>query len=104
MGACSRGYKAGGRTSPQQARGCREAIVSKLEAEAGGWLLLAKDVRAAIVGSDHCLDAFIAALVACAAACDRTIKPTHEQRGMYAEGWIHLPTLDSLRCLTPGGV
>jgi hypothetical protein len=100
-----RGYKAGGRTSPQLARGRREAIVSKLETEAGGWLLLATDVRAAIISSDHGFDAFIAALVACAAASDRTIKPTLEQRGMAdAEGWIHLPTSDSLRCLTPGGV
>jgi len=100
-----RGYKAVGRTSTRQAHGRREAIVRKLETEAGGWLLLAKDVRAALVANDHCLDAFVAALVACAAASDRTIKPMLEQRGLaHAEGWIHLPTSDSLRCLTPGGV
>lgn len=100
-----RGYKAGGRTSPQLAHGRREAIVSKLETEAGGWLVLAADARKQLLATDHCLDAFIAALVACAAASDRTIKPMLEQRGRaYAEGWIHLPTSDSLRCLTPGGV
>jgi predicted nuclease with RNAse H fold len=98
-----KGYKASGNTTPQQARDRRSAILAKLEAEAGGWLVLSDDAREACLDTDHCLDAFVSALVACAAATDDTIKPTLEQRGLaQVEGWIHLPEPASLARLAPG--
>lgn len=97
-----KGYKAGGNTTPQVARDRRAVILAKLEDEARSWLVLSDDVREACLASDHCLDAFLAALVACAAATDDTIKPTVDQRGMaHFEGWIHLPEPASLARLPP---
>jgi hypothetical protein len=100
-----RGYKAVGRTAPALARQRRQALVARLETVTGGWLVLASDVRDALVACGHCLDAFISALVAFAAATDCTLKPTVNQRGLaYVEGWIHLPTPGCLWHLAPGGI
>jgi len=99
-----KGYKHGGNTTPQQARDRRAVILAKLEDEARGWLVLSEDVRGACVASDHCLDALVAALVACATASDETIKPTTAQRGLaQCEGWIHLPEPESLHRLAARG-
>jgi len=56
--------------------------------------------HAACVASDHCLDAFVSALVAAAAAFDNTILPAPEEVGTTRlEGWIHLPKTGSLNSL-----
>lgn len=86
-------------------RNRRRDIVEGLEAAAGGWLILSDDVREKISTEHDCLDAMIAGIAACAAATDRTVKPTMEQRGAAQhEGWIHLPAADCLPTLAPGKV
>jgi hypothetical protein len=77
--------------------------MSGLERAAGTWLILPDDVREACIDSDDALDAFISSLAACAAATDRTMKPSVEQRGVARrEGWIHVPSPDSVFDLAPG--
>jgi hypothetical protein len=76
-----------------------------LEQAGAGWLIVPEDVRSECIKNDDCLDALIASLVACAAATDRTIKPMLDQRGAaQREGWIHLPSPDSIVSLAPGTV
>jgi hypothetical protein len=65
--------------------------------EALGPLVVSDEQRAEIVRTDHALDALICALVARAAATDRTRRPPPELRDVAArEGWIHLPDEGSL--------
>jgi predicted nuclease with RNAse H fold len=102
-GLTHKGYKHGGGNLMAE-RNRRREIVGGLEAQAGGWLVISADVRDACVANDDCLDALVASLVACAAATDRTYKPTVVQRGeAQREGWIHLPSPDSITGLAPGG-
>lgn len=54
----------------------------------------------ALIGSDHCFDAFVCALVARAATLGLTAPPPEEAREVASrEGWIHLPREGSLRRL-----
>ncbi len=81
------GYKGG----PAKA-GQRERLVSELEGRADGWLRWADGSREACVRSDHALDAAVSALVARAAATDRTAWPQPAEAALARlEGWIHLP-------------
>lgn len=79
--------------------------MAQLERSAGAWLILTEDVREACKDNDGAFDAFIASLVACAAAIGSTSKPVLEQRGAAErEGWIHMPEPDSLESLAPASV
>jgi hypothetical protein len=100
-----KGYKANSGLSAADARTKRIATMASLERQAGAWLVLSEDVREACIDGDDAFDAFIASLVACAAATDSTFKPLVAQRGAaQREGWIHLPQPDSLASLAPGSV
>jgi len=96
-----RGYKTSGnseRKLGQRAR--REALLSELERLAE-WLRWKDDARDRCVESDDCLDAFLCALIARAAAVGLTAWPKKkkEWRAARSEGWIHLPRADSLSAL-----
>lgn len=100
-----KGYKANRGLSADDARTKRIDIMAALERSAGAWLMLSEDVRTACVERDHAFDAFVASLVACAAATDSTFGPLVEQRGAaQREGWIHLPVPGSLASLPPAAV
>ncbi|WP_445151170.1 DUF429 domain-containing protein [Baekduia sp. Peel2402] len=100
-----RRYRAGTRVEPRKAAGLRAAIVSGIEMEAAGWLTLDREVRRRLLASDRALDAFVAALVAMAAASGATLPPTLDQRdAAHFEGWVHLPEPDSLASLAPAGL
>jgi hypothetical protein len=87
-----KGYKANSGLSAADARKKRIATMASLERQAGAWLVLSEDVREACIDGDDAFDAFIASLVACAAATDSTFKPLVAERGAaQREGWIHLP-------------
>jgi predicted nuclease with RNAse H fold len=77
----------------------RDALVGAVTARAG--ITLSEEHRALCVASDHVLDALLCALVARAAATDRTHQPPSQlDREVIArEGWIHLPLEDSLETL-----
>ncbi|WP_445151160.1 DUF429 domain-containing protein [Baekduia sp. Peel2402] len=99
-----RRYRAGRHIEPRTAQGLRAAIVAGIETEAAGWLLLAGEARRRLLASDRALDAFIAALMAMAAASGATLLPTMEQRdSAHFEGWVHIPAEpDSLASLHAG--
>jgi predicted nuclease with RNAse H fold len=82
------GYKTGADAGEKRAR-----LVDSFWAASRAWLDWPDEARAECVRSDHCLDAFISALVTRAAQLKRTHKPqTVEQREAAAiEGWIHVP-------------
>lgn len=81
------------------------SILAGLEQASGAWLILSDDVRERCIESPTALDAFIASLVACAEATDRTLKPDITQLGTAVfEGWIHLPSPDSFETLAPAAV
>lgn len=86
-----KGYKRGDTT-----RAARAVIADALP-------FVDDELHAAFAESDDKLDAFIAALVARAAALGLTIRPTEEDRRLAElEGWIHVPeprSLDLLRSL-----
>jgi hypothetical protein len=87
-GLDSAGYK--------RERPARERLLEAL-APPAGWLVLSGRQRAELVRTDHALDALVCALVARAAATERTRRPPDELSGITAqEGWIHLPEVDSL--------
>jgi Protein of unknown function (DUF429) len=93
-----RGYKTSGNSERKRGqRAKREALLSELERSAD-WLRWQDDARARCVESDDCLDAFLCALIARAAAVGLTVWPKKkkEWRAARAEGWIHLPRADSL--------
>ena len=63
-------------------------------------LTIAPAVRNACIASDHCLDALVSALVTRAACVGLTDPPPPDDNGtLFEEGWIELPTADSLRLL-----
>lgn len=100
-----KGYKRNAGISAALARDKRVGILAKLERAAGAWLILSDDVREACIDNDDAFDAFIASLVACAAATDNTLRPLVEQRGAaQREGWIHLPSPASIESLAPAAV
>lgn len=100
-----KGYKTTSAATATTACNQRGAIVGHLERTAGSWLLLSKEVREACIDSDDAMDALISSLVACAAATGRTCGPSLEQlEAARREGWIHLPSQESLFDLAPGTV
>ena len=102
-----KGYKTrtGTEAAKQASRVLRKTIVDRIDTLGRTWLILPDDARAACLDSDDALDAFISSLVACAAATGETIAPTVGQRGAaQREGWIHLPTADSIERLAPARV
>lgn len=93
-----RGYKASGnRERKLGQRSKREALLNELEQRAD-WLRWEGDARDRCVESDDCLDAFLCALIARAAAVGMTAWPKQkkEWKAARAEGWIHVPRADSL--------
>jgi hypothetical protein len=77
----ARGYK--------REPGKRETLLHRLIADAAIDL---GSCEAALVRSDHALDAFLSALVARAAATDRVLDvPADHADDAGVEGWIHLP-------------
>jgi predicted nuclease with RNAse H fold len=92
-----KGYKTTASTPASEARLKREEIVALIEHVTGGWMTLTDDVRQACVQTDDQLDAFVSALVACAAATGVTVTPRSGRlAAARREGWIHLPYPDSL--------
>jgi predicted nuclease with RNAse H fold len=83
----------------------RDGVLSQLLERTAGRLRLADGVRAALVASDHALDAMLSALVAkVAARPDRITWPDaqiglDERERITVEGWIHLPPPQSLEQL-----
>lgn len=84
------------------ARQRRETLLTALLDELGDTFKISDRQRSDIASSDDCLDALVCALVACAAAKNRTTLPETPEHHDLArvEGWIHLPQPDSLRHLT----
>ncbi len=80
------------------ARDLRIQLVASLEGLIP--LTIAPVVRNACIASDHCLDALVSALVTRAACVGLTDPPPPDDNGtLFEEGWIELPTADSLRLL-----
>lgn len=83
------------------ARQRRELLVAALIEQLGDGFEITESQRAAIAFSDDCLDALVCALLARAAAINRTVLPSTPEHQALAriEGWIHLPEPSSLRQL-----
>ena len=80
------GYKGAGDT----ARDRRHLLLDALISRTG--LAVDATQRAAMIGSDHLLDAFICAVVAAAVVDGSTTQPTGDERARACrEGWIHVP-------------
>ncbi len=78
----------------------RETIVAGLRRRTRAWLRVSSADARAMGGSDDALDAFLAALVARAAALGLTARPPAElQRDAAREGWIAVPEEGSLERL-----
>ena len=76
------------------------AIVTKLGRTS---FVLTDTDQATLVQNDHCLDAWVAALVARARLLDRTVPiPKEHEDNARREGWIMLPQADSLLALLSG--
>lgn len=97
-----KGYKPGSAASEKskRARLKREAIIDELAARTDPWFRPSQRdaVRQVVVDDDNRLDAFISAIVARAAATQRTVLPSTlaQERLATREGWIHVPQVDSL--------
>jgi predicted nuclease with RNAse H fold len=90
-GLPSRGYKG------TKGAAVRAAIFAELERRTGGWLRLDAITRHTCCGSDHALDALLAALIARAATQGLCERPPAGQMAMATrEGWIALPSVDAL--------
>jgi hypothetical protein len=91
------GYKGG------DGRERRRALLQALESMTAAWLRLDAATRATCADTDDALDALVAALVARAAALGRC-EPIPEASRAHAarEGWIAVPTADSLDRLARG--
>jgi predicted nuclease with RNAse H fold len=90
-GLPSRGYKGA------KGAAVRSAIFTGLEQRTGRWLRLDALTRRTCCGSDHALDALLAALIARAAThglCERP--PAVHAETAAREGWIALPSPDAL--------
>ncbi|EFG74135.1 hypothetical protein HMPREF0591_5958 [Mycobacterium parascrofulaceum ATCC BAA-614] len=83
------------------ARGRRRILLAGLLGELGNDFNITDAQQAAVADSDDCLDAFVCALLARAAAAHRTVLPSTPEHQALAmiEGWIHLPEPESLRQL-----
>jgi hypothetical protein len=93
-----RGYKSSGNADKKRTqRTNRELLLCGIEANAP-WLRWQEDARERCVENDDALDAFLSAVIARAAAVGSTVWPLTrtEWRAARAEGWIHLPRVDSL--------
>jgi predicted nuclease with RNAse H fold len=87
----ARGYKG------TKGAAVRAAIFAELARRTGRWLRLDALTRHSCCGSDHALDALLAALIARAATrglCERP--PTAHAATAAREGWIALPSPDAL--------
>lgn len=86
------------------ARARREVLLTALVEQLGDGFHITGAQRTAIAYSDDCLDAFVCALLARAAALNRTVLPSTPQHRALAEieGWIHLPEPGSLTQLVKG--
>lgn len=83
-GLAASGYKGTGGTS------ARAELVDALVGRSG--LVVTDDQRAAMVGSDHLLDAWVCALVARAVLDGGTTRPgPGDEAVARREGWIHVP-------------
>jgi hypothetical protein len=81
----------------------RGDLLSAIEAQAP-WLCWAPGARQACLDSDDALDAFLAALIARAAALGWTAAPPAELLDLARlEGWAHLPPPESLPLLASRG-
>jgi hypothetical protein len=78
----------------------REGLLDRIATQTSGWLEIPEKSRSVCVDNDDCLDAFISALVARAAA-QNLLEPIPSDVMDIAqrEGWIRLPTHGSLRAL-----
>ena len=95
-GAHHKGYKSSTAATAAAGRKQREKVMKGLCKSAGSWLQL-DAVREDCLASDDAFDAFLAALVARAAARGLTDHPGADDRLVVErEGWIHLPTTTSL--------
>jgi hypothetical protein len=78
----------------------RDRLLAEILTRAS-WLEVDEGTSAKLVRVGHCFDAFIAALVARAAAIGKTDRPPPERAVLAAvEGWIHLPFADGLASLS----
>ena len=85
------GYKGG------DGRDRRRALFQALESKTAAWLRLDDTIRATCTDKDDALDALVAALIARAAALGRCEPiPEHSRALAAREGWIVVPTADSL--------
>ncbi len=101
-GLPSRGYKARSAQAAARAAGARAEIIAALRQRCG-WLHLTSAQSAACQDSHDMLDAVICALIARAADIGAVTAPAGDQaRAADREGWIVLPTPDSLERLGPG--
>lgn len=96
-------YKTSRRVDRRRAeRLARDALLSSIEDRAR-WIVWAPAAREACVESDDALDAVLAAMVARAAALGLTTPPpAGDVELARSEGWIHLPSKDSLPNLVGG--
>ena len=83
-----------------EGRGRRHALLQALESRTAAWLTLDAASRTTCAETDDALDALVAALVARAAAvgmCEPIPEASRARAGR--EGWIAVPTADSLEAL-----
>jgi predicted nuclease with RNAse H fold len=100
-GLPSRGYKARSPRAASRSAETRTEIIAALRQRCD-WLHMGPAHWAACQKSHDLLDALICALVARAARIGAVTPPTADQaRAAEREGWITLPTADSLEMLDP---
>jgi predicted nuclease with RNAse H fold len=99
-----KGYKSSGNAEQKQkAKAKRTPLLAKLIDACGSWLQLDATTRERCEDNDDAFDALVASLVTRASALGKSDKPDAEQKQRAArEGWIHLPTSDSLAMLAVG--
>lgn len=97
------GYSEQGLKHKIEGRAARSALLKEILATCHG-LTVAGKHNDLCVESDHVFDAFVASLVARAAACHLTIDPEpHEKEHARIEGWIAVPKPGTLAPLLSGG-
>lgn len=100
-GLRSRGYKARSPQAAARTTQARTEIIAGLRQRCG-WLHLSSPQWAACLESHDLLDALICALIGQAARIGAVTPPPADQtRAVEREGWIALPTPDSLEALDP---
>jgi predicted nuclease with RNAse H fold len=94
-GLTSSGYK-----GPEKIH-VRKTLLDHLLEETASWLSIPSDAVDAFVTNDDAFDALIAAIVALMAGLGQTEPiPMEHQASSLREGWIAIPRMDSLACLT----